>query len=127
MELPGTAGQRGRPWPDLAASRDRRRSIVDISSAGAPAHGHAGLCAVGRPAPLWNRLSPGGRLDGAPGGPMRVSVVMPVYNELTTINEIVQQVLDAPIKESLEIVVVDDGSTDGTREHLRALALRIPQ
>ena len=46
-----------------------------------------------------------------------LSVVMPAYNERATIHEALRRVLDAPVG-SLEIVVVDDGSTDGTRELL---------
>ena len=45
-----------------------------------------------------------------------VSVVMPCYNERPTIVKAVQRVLDAPFPK--EVVVVDDGSTDGTRDVL---------
>ena len=47
---------------------------------------------------------------------MKLSVVMPVYNESKTIREIVRRVLDVPIEK--ELLIVDDGSTDGTRERL---------
>ena len=50
---------------------------------------------------------------------MKVSIVMPVYNEINTIEEILRRVRAVPIEK--EILVVDDGSTDGTREVLRAL------
>jgi glycosyltransferase involved in cell wall biosynthesis len=50
---------------------------------------------------------------------VRLSVVMPVYNEAKTIREIVRRVLDVPIEK--ELLIVDDGSTDGTREILREL------
>ena len=50
---------------------------------------------------------------------MKLSVVMPVYNESKTIREIVRRVLDVPIEK--ELLIVDDGSTDGTREILREL------
>jgi len=49
-----------------------------------------------------------------------VSVVMPVFNEKTTIVEIVERVRDAPYEK--EIIIVDDASTDGTREILEQLA-----
>jgi glycosyltransferase involved in cell wall biosynthesis len=44
-----------------------------------------------------------------------LSVVIPVYNEAATIRKIIEAVRDAPIARK-EIIVVDDRSTDGTRE-----------
>ncbi|MGG6263957.1 glycosyltransferase family 2 protein [Leptolyngbya sp. AN03gr2] len=49
---------------------------------------------------------------------MKLSVVIPCFNERSTIVQVVKAVKASPI-ESLEIIVVDDGSTDGTRELLR--------
>ena len=49
---------------------------------------------------------------------MKLSVVIPCYNEFATIWTIVEKVQNAPIKE-IEIIVVDDASTDGTREILK--------
>jgi glycosyltransferase involved in cell wall biosynthesis len=46
-----------------------------------------------------------------PADPL-LSVVMPVFNERTTVEEIIRRVLAVPIR--LELIVVDDGSTDGT-------------
>ena len=45
---------------------------------------------------------------------MKVSVIMPVYNERQTIDEIVRRVLALPVE--LELLIVNDASTDGTRE-----------
>ncbi len=47
---------------------------------------------------------------------MLLTVVIPVFNEHKTILEVIQAVLDTPFDK--EVVVVDDGSTDGTREAL---------
>jgi glycosyltransferase involved in cell wall biosynthesis len=48
-----------------------------------------------------------------------LSVVMPAYNERDTIDEIIRRVLAVPIR--LELIVVDDCSTDGTRDQLQVL------
>lgn len=50
---------------------------------------------------------------------MKVSVVIPVYNEINTIRKILDAVKSA--KFDKEIVVIDDFSTDGTREFLKQL------
>ena len=47
---------------------------------------------------------------------MKLSVVIPVYNEAETIREIIRRVRETPVDK--EIVVVDDASTDGTAEIL---------
>ncbi len=55
---------------------------------------------------------------------MRLSVVMPVYNEHATLETILKRVEDTKLAE--EIILVDDGSTDGTRDLLPDLASRFP-
>lgn len=49
---------------------------------------------------------------------MRVSIVIPVYNERDTLHEIVRRVTDVPDLNLHEVILVDDCSTDGTRELL---------
>ncbi len=53
---------------------------------------------------------------------MKASVIIPVFNEINTIAEIIQRVRATPLDAQLELIVVDDGSTDGTRQLLEALA-----
>jgi glycosyltransferase involved in cell wall biosynthesis len=54
---------------------------------------------------------------------MKLSVVMPAFNERTTIAEIIRRVEAAQAGLEKEIIVVDDGSTDGTREILQTQSL----
>ncbi|MGZ5063554.1 MAG: glycosyltransferase family 2 protein, partial [Usitatibacter sp.] len=49
---------------------------------------------------------------------MKLSVIIPSFNEASTIEAIVDAVRRAPWPD-LEIIVVDDASTDGTREILQ--------
>lgn len=53
---------------------------------------------------------------------MKLSVVMPAYNERDTIAEIIRRVCEVAIDK--ELIIVDDCSTDGTREQLAGLGLR---
>ena len=58
---------------------------------------------------------------------MRASIVVPVYNERNTLETVIPAVLNAPI-DIFEIILVDDGSTDGTRglyESVKAMDPRI--
>jgi glycosyltransferase involved in cell wall biosynthesis len=56
---------------------------------------------------------------------MRLSIVIPAYNERAFIEEIVRRVQAQPLDIPREIVIVDDCSTDGTREIFQAWAQRI--
>jgi glycosyltransferase involved in cell wall biosynthesis len=58
-------------------------------------------------------------MNDAPPRP-KLSVVIPVFNEKATVAEVLRRVQSVEIDK--EIVVVDDGSTDGTREFLSSLA-----
>jgi glycosyltransferase involved in cell wall biosynthesis len=56
---------------------------------------------------------------------VKLSVVMPVYNERGTLREVVQRVLAVPME--LELICVDDGSSDGSTEILAELQQLFPQ
>jgi len=58
------------------------------------------------------------RARGTPADPL-LSVVMPVFNEASTIDEIIRRVMAVPIR--TQLIVVDDCSTDGTRDTLNRL------
>lgn len=51
---------------------------------------------------------------------MKLSVIIPVYNEFDGVDKIINKVKEVPIAK--EIIVVDDFSTDGTREKLKMIA-----
>jgi glycosyltransferase involved in cell wall biosynthesis len=58
---------------------------------------------------------------------MKLSVIIPVYNERRTLEEIVRRVLAVDIGGvEKEVTIVDDGSTDGTRDLITRLAAEIP-
>jgi glycosyltransferase involved in cell wall biosynthesis len=61
----------------------------------------------GRPTPLVNPL---------------LSVVMPIYNERQTVEEIIDRVLKVPLR--IELITVDDCSTDGSRDIVAGLAVK---
>jgi glycosyltransferase involved in cell wall biosynthesis len=56
---------------------------------------------------------------------MKLSVLMPVYNEQSTLKEIIFRVLAVPL--DIELICIDDGSTDGSRDLLSALQPAHPQ
>ena len=56
---------------------------------------------------------------------MKLSIVMPIYNERATLRQVVERVLAVPL--DLEMLCVDDGSKDGSREILAELGTLYPQ
>ncbi len=52
--------------------------------------------------------------------PTTLSIIIPVYNEEKTIDEIIRRVALVPMSVNKELVLVDDGSKDGTHEKLKA-------
>jgi glycosyltransferase involved in cell wall biosynthesis len=65
------------------------------------------------------RFRPMGLDPELPWDRVTLSVVIPCYNEIDTVETLLQTVREVPLR--LEIIVVDDGSTDGTRELLDGL------
>jgi len=63
--------------------------------------------------------------SGVVGFHMRLSVVIPVYNERTTLRQVVERVVAVPLE--LEVLCVDDGSNDGSREVLIELQRQYSQ
>ena len=53
-----------------------------------------------------------------------LSIIIPCYNEINTINEVIKRVKSSKIK-SKQIIILDDFSTDGTREILENLKRKI--
>ena len=49
---------------------------------------------------------------------MKLSIIIPCYNEITTIDQIIDAVNNSPYPDK-EIIIIDDYSTDGTREKLK--------
>jgi UDP-N-acetylglucosamine---dolichyl-phosphate N-acetylglucosaminyltransferase len=57
---------------------------------------------------------------------MKIGIIIPAYNEARTIGRVIQQVRSVPIPDAqVDIIVVDDGSTDGTGEIARSSVVSV--
>ena len=52
---------------------------------------------------------------------MLLSIIIPVFNEEKTIKKILDKISELPSSLNREIIIVDDGSSDGTREILKTI------
>lgn len=66
------------------------------------------------------------RIEGVGEMFKKLSVVIPVYNEVKTIEEVIRRVKRVEVPLEKEIIVVDDGSTDGTRDKLEEIRMADP-
>jgi cellulose synthase/poly-beta-1,6-N-acetylglucosamine synthase-like glycosyltransferase len=53
-----------------------------------------------------------------------LSIVVPVYNEVRTVRSVIERLIAIDLPLAREIIVVNDGSTDGTREVLDGFGIR---
>lgn len=61
------------------------------------------------------------------GQQLKLSILVPVYNERRTLRTLMRRLLEAPIQIPFEIIAVDDCSSDGSREILNELAIADPR
>lgn len=82
------------------------------------------------PGPLRTAVHPQPAAAGKPDETaLELSVVVPLYNEEASLPFLVNQLLETlrPLGRSFELVLVDDGSRDGTPETLKNLAASVPE
>ena len=60
--------------------------------------------------------------DDRDGAAVKLTILMPVYNEAETVQHVIKRLLDVSFPCPIELVVVDDASTDGSSEILDSLA-----
>src|SRR2546423_171229 len=102
-----------------APRRSSRKSCTSATRGAVPSTGVSGIGgSLGDRPP--DRVSIPRLLLGIRGMPdaPELSILMPVFNEIGTAERAIADVLDANIGVDFELIVVDDGSTDGTRELL---------
>ncbi len=58
---------------------------------------------------------------------MKLSIVVPVYNENATLGEIIRRVVSVDVGMDKEVIIVDDGSTDGTRDLYDSIRAAYPE
>jgi glycosyltransferase involved in cell wall biosynthesis len=67
------------------------------------------------------------KVNRIPQHAMKLSVVIPIYNERATLRRLVNRVLSVTVPFELELLCVDDGSTDSSREILQDLQTQHPE
>lgn len=107
LEAPVTSTPTQRA-PATNDATERMLSTIDVAEAGLAALEREHTAGQREPAAAGKRTK------------LTLSVVIPVFNEVETIRAVVQRVLETELAH--EVVVVDDASTDGTRDVLLALA-----
>jgi glycosyltransferase involved in cell wall biosynthesis len=110
-KMPRNVGRRASELP-LVGYRVRGADIVDCDTIAAFADAAQG------PGPS----SDSGNVTPSVRPLRKLSVLMPIYNERWTLATIVRRVLASPVELQIELVAVDDGSTDGSRELIYQLA-----
>ncbi|MCX7959940.1 MAG: glycosyltransferase [Deltaproteobacteria bacterium] len=56
---------------------------------------------------------------------MKLSILIPVYNEAPTVKQLINRILSARFDAEREIIIVNDASSDGTREILERIDITI--